>query len=202
MTTNIPASYDMDSATKSIPFVIEQYMKHIHTAMPGIVESYDAMTRRASVRPAFPIVYTTGEELDRAVVHNVPVVFPSGGGYSFHFPLEEGEAVLLVYSQRGMANFKLTHEQASPALEGFFSESDAVAIPGFGPLEITRVSAIGVTLQSNDGDDYIHLSNEGITLSSGGEIVLTTDGDIEIIADNVSVTANSFTYNGNDVAVE
>ncbi len=126
---------DYSNLAQAIRFAIRQSLKDLYTCMPGIVESYDAETQRAVVKGALNIVTTKKEEIEREAIHNVPVLFPSGGRSAFTFPLESGDSVLLVYSQRGLAKWKKTLGVAAPDTIGFFSEKDAFAIPGFGPTQ-------------------------------------------------------------------
>ena len=72
---------DYANMAQSIRFAIRQSLKDLYTCMPGIVESYDAETRRAVVKGALKVVTTKKEEIEREAIHNVPVVFPSGGGF-------------------------------------------------------------------------------------------------------------------------
>ena len=133
--TSMNHETDYSNLAQAIRFAIRQSLKDMYTCMPGIVESYDAETRRAVVKGALKVVTTNKEEIEREAIHNVPVVFPSGGGFAMTFPLEPGDPVLLVYSQRGLANWKRTLGVAAPDIIGFFSEKDAIAIPGFGPTQ-------------------------------------------------------------------
>lgn len=114
-------------------FAHRQLMKSVATALPGIVENFEPRTRRATVRGALNIVTTNGAELQRASLVNVPVLWPSGGGYTLAFQLAVGDPVLLVYSMRGLEQWKQSHSEATPDEGVFFDESDAIAIPGFGP---------------------------------------------------------------------
>ena len=126
---------DYSNLAQAIRFAIRQSLKDLYTCMPGIVESYDAETRRAVVKGTLKVVTTKKEEIEREAIHNVPVLFPSGGRAAFTFPLEQGDSVLLLYSQRGLTNWKKTLGVAAPDIIGFFSEKDAIAIPGFGTGE-------------------------------------------------------------------
>ena len=140
--TSMNRDTDYANMAQSIRFAIRQSLKDLYTCMPGIVESYDAETRRAVVKGALKVVTTKKEEIEREAVHNVPVLFPSGGRSAFTFPLEPGDPVLLLYSQRGLANWKKTLDVAAPDIIGFFSEKDAIAIPGFGTDEPEHQIAI------------------------------------------------------------
>ncbi len=150
---------DYANMAQAIRFAIRQSLKDLYTCMPGIVESYDAETRRAVVKGALNIVTTKKEEIEREAIHNVPVLFPWGGKSAFTFPLEPGDAVLLLYSQRGLANWKKTLAVATPDTIGFFSEKDAFAIPGFGPPQ-------------GELDHVIAVDSQGVKVSSTTAVVV------------------------------
>ena len=117
--TSMNRDTDYANMAQAIRFAIRQSLKDMYTCMPGIVESYDAETRRAVVKGALKVVTTKKEEIEREAIHNVPVLFPSGGRSAFTFPLEPGDTVLLLYSQRGLANWKKTFGVAAPDTIGF-----------------------------------------------------------------------------------
>ncbi len=164
---------DYANMAQAIRFAIHQSLKDLYTCMPGIVESYDAETRRAVVKGALNIVTTKKEEIEREAIHNVQVMFPSGGGFTMTFPLERGDPVLLLYSQRGLANWKKTLGVAAPDTIGFFSEKDAFAIPGFGPThgELEHMIAIE--------PDGIHIKTTGKLAIEAHDVTFKTVGTDE-----------------------
>ena len=195
--TNLNPESDNNTPSKVVNFVMEQRLQDLYTAMPGVIEEYDVHTRRARVLPAFPLVTTEGY-IARVPVHNVPVLFPSGGGYTLTFPLKKGDAVLIVYSKVGLGNFKLNYGMSLPTPEGGFAEHDAIIIPGFSDLVIASQNQShgnnGVVLQSNDGTHYIALEDGGIDILAE-DITLT--GSIQITGD-VNITGELM-VNGNSV---
>ena len=142
-------------------------------AVPGIVESFDPRTRRAVVRGALNVVTTNGTELQRASLVNVPVVWPSGGGYTLSFQLAVGDPVLLVYSMRGLDQWKQTHAEATPDEGVFFDESDAIAIPGFGQAAATELpsqqrpvwEALAPPLRGGGAAEYVPAAPGAFTLN-------------------------------------
>ena len=155
--TNMHPDHDYSNLAVAVRFALRQGLKDLYTCMPGIVRSYDPETRRATVQGALSIVTTDGRVIDRTPVHDVPVVLPAGGGFALTFPLEPGDPVLLVYSQRGLSGFKKMHDLSAPDLDGFFSEKDAVAIPGFGARQ-------------HDTDHRIDISSSGIRIQTAGTL--------------------------------
>ena len=155
--TSMNRDTDYANMAQSIRFAIRQSLKDLYTCMPGIVESYDAETQRAVVKGALRVVTTKKEEIEREAIHNVPVMFPSGGGFSITFPLEQGDPVLLLYSQRGLTNWKKTLGVAAPDTIGFFSEKDAFAIPGFG---------------TDEPEHHIAIEADGIYIKTTGQLAI------------------------------
>ena len=140
---------DYGTLPTSIPRVLHQWLLGLYTAMPGEIVAYDAATRRADVRGALAVMVKNGrleEPVDRPVISNVPVLFPASGfmdrmgGFLMSFPLKAGDSVLLLFSMRGLAQWKLTNGRLAvadkapiPDVDSFLAERDAIAIPGFGP---------------------------------------------------------------------
>ena len=155
--TSMNRDTDYSNLAQAIRFAIRQSLKDMYTCMPGIVESYDAETRRAVVKGALKVVTTNKEEIEREAIHDVQVMFPSGGGFTMTFPLERGDPVLLCYSQRGLANWKKTLGVAAPDTIGFFSEKDAFAIPGFG---------------TDEPEHHIAIEADGIHIRTTGKLAI------------------------------
>lgn len=176
--------------------VLEKWSRaYLHTGMPGIIDTYNATTRRASVRPALRLVMDgdipgeDGEALERALAVNVPVMWPAGNGGSpngmiLAFPLQAGDRGMLSFSERGMTEFKATGELATPDKTRFFDQSDAVFYPGdFGhPTDPTIVDEDAASIQTYDGHTAILLKRGEIELKVGTSSVVLTQSTIEILA--------------------
>ena len=198
MVTKLGDKQTPETPGKMVEFLIEQRLKYLYTAMPGIVVSFDPATRRARVQPAFSIIDVEDNEMRRSEIPNVPVLFPALGGYTIYGELKAGDPVWLDYSMRGLANFKATFQESRPTPEGGFAEHDAVAIAGFGPLEITPVAG-GIALQSVDGQRYIQVGDDAITLKVGGSILVVTGDSITLAAGTVNLNGGTVLYNGQEV---
>lgn len=89
---------------------IESRLLELHTCTIGQVKEYDAATQRAVVFPVVPRVDWI--DLPERVVtplpglFSVPVVWPRGGGYALHFPIKEGDFVLLVFAESDVAKWR------------------------------------------------------------------------------------------------
>ena len=166
-----------------LEFVLKQWSKErLHTLMPGIIETYDAETRRARILPALRLLMTDGEVMPRALAINVPILFPAGGGYTMSFNLVAGDGVILMFSERGITEFKKTFELSNPDKTRLFDESDAVAMAGFGPLSITPASSTGATLQTNDGTKSVIVESDKVELRCGSSYFRVTESEIVMSA--------------------
>ena len=159
---------------------------YLHTAMPGIVDAYSVSRRRARIRPALRLVLSgevpgeDGEAMERSLAVNVPVMWPAGGGLVSGFPLAAGDRGLLIFSERGMTEFKQTGRLATPDKARFFDESDAVFVPGdFGhPQDLVIVDSAAAFLQTYNGHTAFLLKEGRIELRVGGSTLVITESDI------------------------
>lgn len=175
-------------ASLAIPFAIEQWMKGVWTAMPGVVDSYNRAKRRARVSPAIAAEFTDGTVQKRGLLVNVPVVSPACDGFLITYALEKGDPVLLVFSMRGLAAFKKDYKAGASPGGAMFAASDAMAIPGFGPPQTdmqfrtpddvkgTGVDGMdtGISIQSKNGKSHISIGNDGIVISAPSIKFVTT----------------------------
>ena len=199
--SNINKEENFDNFTTLLRFVLSQWAKSaIHTSRPGLIESYDPDKKRARVRAALRTVLTgaapgeDGDSMEPAVSVNVPVLWPFGGGVIMHFQLNEGDPVHLLFSERGLTKFKTSYELADPDKTRFFSEADAVAVVGYGPLEIESKLEDengGVMIQTYDGETFIELKNDRVRVKHGDQNVILTEDGVTIKADQVDIGGTS-----------
>jgi phage baseplate assembly protein gpV len=164
--SQISDELNYDNPSDWLAFCTQQILKGLYVCLPATVQSFDAASRRARLRIALDRVATDGSTFSYPTLIDVPVLFPSGGGYTLLMPLAEGDAVLVVFSQRDISEFKQTYETATPNIGDFFSLKDGVAIAGFGDLSVIPAASDAISLQSNDGTTSFTLKNEEVTITS------------------------------------
>ena len=157
--------------TTALEFWRDQTLKEVNTSMPGLIVEYDSATKRAKVQPAVLLVTTDLKEHVRPPIVDVPVLHPSGGGYVVHLPLKKDDPVMLLFSERGISQFKETYRVSAPDDGAVLSMRDAVAIPGFGAQEIAPATD-GLCAQTEDGADYFSIKPGDITVKSTGTVTL------------------------------
>jgi hypothetical protein len=136
----------------------------IHTAIPGVVVSYDAATQMATVR-----IRVNGRRKQRdgtvstyapPIIAMVPVVMPGGVSSGLTVPLDAGDPVMIHFSERDHSRWLQTGEQSDPVDVRRFDRSDAVAVPGCFPLQ-------GVTRPADSVADGPVLYGDAVYLGSG-----------------------------------
>lgn len=161
-----------DDWVQQLTFVLEQFQKMMNTALPGIIHEYDAPTRRARVQPAIDALMTPemgGDRVPQPVLVDVPTLHAGGGDTLAHAPIRRGDPVKLLFSQRGLEEFKRTYDLAAPTADSVMALRDAVAIVGtFGPLEgFVPASTTGYSVQSLDGSTHVVVEPDGRVLITG-----------------------------------
>ena len=171
---------DPDARYEKLPqalrFFGDQLLKRVRTSLPGVIVAYDAQTSRARVQPAVDLLLTDGNHpvtspasqapsTQRAIILDVPVLHPAGGGYIVHIPLAVGDPVMLMFSARSIAAFKQSLRSGRPASDDIMAEQDCVAVPGFRPPSVTLRD--GLSLQTVDGGTYVSIEDGRVTVTAG-----------------------------------
>lgn len=150
---------------------IESRLVDVHTALPGVVKSYNASDQLIDVTPALKRKYKDGSVVNLPVITNVPVCFPRGGKAHLTFPLEQGDYVLLVFSERSIDFWIDQGNITDPKEPRKFNLSDAIAIPGVYPKPASNPRA---------SDQYLRLEYDkaSIELDPSGKFkIQNIDGD-------------------------
>jgi len=157
MSERVPVDFAavLDAATR-------RAIRRLHTAAPGVVESYDRTDRRATVRP---VCRGRWEGEDGAVrypaVTDVPVLFPSGGGFSFSWPLAAGDTGLLIFAERSIGEWlHQGGDDVTPSARRAYDLSDAVFIPGLESFASATAGADAAMLIQSPGGGKVGLDDQ------------------------------------------
>lgn len=152
-----------------IEMAMEKRLLDVHTALPGRVEKYDATTQKADIKPMLkePLVVDGDDDVSievesLPVITDVPVGWPRGGGFFLHLPIEKGDPVLLVFSERCIDSYLAgTGGEVDPVMIHKFDLSDAMAIPGFAPFAraIKQADASNAVFGQDNGGIQIHATS-------------------------------------------
>lgn len=162
------------SDTPSFPAVlrnaIQSYLLDLHTSMPGQIVSYDRETQLARVKPCLRRTLNTGEELELPDIYNVPVQFPSSSNANIHFDLEEGDSVMIIFSERSLDGWVERGGCVTPKERRLHNINDAIAIPGVKPKPSSfspKGDEGSLTICNNDV--FIELKKDGKVVLDNGE---------------------------------
>lgn len=147
--------------------VQDKLQARLHTALPGIVKTYNSATQRADVLPAVQV-----DGVTLPLLPDVPVAWPGGAAGFLHVPLAAGDTVMLLFSEEDFSQWHVTGSVSAPAVlqrHGLH----AIAIPGLRSAK----APFGAT--------------EGhVTLAGTSEVRLGSDVATAAVALNPAVAAN------------
>lgn len=152
------------------------------TALPGIVDSFNPAAMTCSVQPAIQGIVTGRDRSTSAVnlplLTDVPVLFSSGGGCIFTFPIVAGDECLVIFASRHIDAWWQAGGVQAPMSARMHSLSDGFAIVG--PRSVPRVpvniSMTAAELRSLDGNSKISLAPAGgvVSIVAPGGVQITT----------------------------
>ncbi|MBQ8091396.1 MAG: hypothetical protein IJ233_11700 [Pyramidobacter sp.] len=159
--------------------MLEAWQFELHTALPGIVESFDAQRMTVSVQPAIRgavkrldgSVYSTSLPL----LVDVPVCFPGGGGYSFTFPVKKGDDCLVIFGERCIDAWWQSGGVQEPVEFRMHDLSDGFAIVGVRsqPRVVTGgVATDGAELRRDDGTAKVRLTGTAVQIVAPGGVTI------------------------------
>ncbi len=162
--------------------VLQGFRAGIWTALPGIIQSFDASKLTAVVLPAIQGTVTAPDGSTKNVplplLPDVPVCFPRGGGCTLTFPVAAGDECLVVFSSRCIDSWWQSGGAQVPFEPRMHDLSDGFALVG--PFsQATKIAGFSTTktqLRSNDGATYVELDPAGqvVKIKAPGGITLDT----------------------------
>jgi hypothetical protein len=149
---------------------IKSSMYHVQ---PGIVQAYYAgQPGTVDVLPAISDVRFDPDDGSRLsepwpIIPRVPVLYPSGGGFSITFPLAKNDKVILLAFDQDPTTHRQTGQAEDPQHTARHTGSYWCAIPA----DVTQVTSptAGTTMKIGKGSTTIEI--DGTNISLGGASV-------------------------------
>lgn len=173
----------------------------LNTSFPAEVVAVHSFGSKqfVDVKPLIHPQDEEGEILDTPIIYDVPILFQSAAGGLLSFPVEVGDTMMLIISQRSISQWLIGNGSAT-ATKDFdnFEITDAVAIPGLytqstnlrpNTRDVELKFAGNSIRQTPDGDTFITAPNN-ITVDAGSDVTVTAGGNISASAGG-NITANA-----------
>lgn len=151
------------------------------SAMPAIVTKVNLTAMTIECQPA--IQGTISDEnnvttyVNLPVLADVPIVFPSAGGFTITFPIAVGDEVLVVFASRCIDAWWQSGGIGKPIEARMHDLSDGFAMPGpkSQPKVLPSISSTDLQIRNQAGTSFISLK---------------ADGTVQITAATVNITGN------------
>lgn len=202
--------------TTQLREMIDRALLRVNTAIPGVVESFDAATQTATVVPAVQMRTLIDNEeafVTPPPIVNAPVVFPfaSVAGFALTLPVRKGDPCIILFSQRAIDNWHELGGVQRPE-EGVGSRhhdmTDAIVLLAAPPKPDVlgawesqgiqmrnRAKTTHVTVR--DSEAVIVSGPSVITVSSSGEVSIVAPSKVSIQTALAEVDAPLTTFSGN-----
>lgn len=110
---------------------IEAFLAELHTLKVGRIVSYDNEKQVANIRIVMQRAFNIGsDEVDHVeipLLYSVPVLWPRIGGFLLHMPLQEGDHVLVGFTDDDIAAWRVSGSESKPIDRRRHSLGSAVA---------------------------------------------------------------------------
>lgn len=187
----------LDDGEEGLRVATTALQARMWTAMPGLIQSFNAEALTCVVQPAIQGVVNDRDgnrsPTDLPLLLDCPVVFPGGGGMALSFPLKPGDECLVVFASRCIDSWWQSGGVQAQAELRMHDLSDGFVLPGVRSQARRFTASVTATeLRTDDGALLLrmHPGSGVISLVApvGGVHVdgtLTVTGDV--IAGNVSL---------------
>lgn len=158
------------------------------TGALAVVTNYDDTTGKVPTCTAKPIMRAgikgSSASLDMPAISNIPVLFPSGGGFSITWPLVKGDVVFLTFSDRSLDEWlEVGGSDINPQDKRRHALTDAVAIPAARPKSAPLVGSVaGALVIGQDAYSKTPIIDPKQFVLDGDGFSFT-DGTVELLED-------------------
>jgi hypothetical protein len=174
---------------------ITSYMQDCFFCMPAVIIAVrNAEELSIDVQPLPNRQYKDGDTSEYPVLYHVPCIMPYTSNSAILMSPVAGDTVLLMFSQRGIDEFKGGSDTPYDTSRRFMSLQDAVAIIGLSPFSKSPNQAMKHTLPHNTADlTVVH----NLGTPNECEVRLKQDGSVAVTASTkIDITAPAINLNG------
>ena len=163
----------LNTPAQSLERQLNGRLARVWTALPGIIQSFNAAQQTVVVQPAIrAVVFDINGQptnVTLPLLLDCPAQFPGGGGYTLTFPVAIGDECLVVFSSRCIDAWWQSGGVQNQAVMRMHDLSDGFALLGFRsvPRALANISASATQLRSDDGATFVEVGAGEITLKAG-----------------------------------
>lgn len=174
-------SPDLDEVLRA---ALDGRQSKMQTAMPGIIQSFDAAAMTCVVAPA--VKGKLADKDDKVSLVALPLLldcpcqFPSGGGVTLTFPVTAGDECLVVFASRSIDSWHQSGGVQAPVEARMHDLSDGFVILGVRskPRVLADISTTAAQLRSDDGATVVELDPAAQTIKLTAPGGITLDGPV------------------------
>ena len=166
--------------TDAASVAAREVQKHIHTSIPGIIQSFDPARQTATVKPAIKRIWVEDGPIDLPNCVDCPVQFPRGGGLVHTFPVAAGDECLLVFSERAIDAWHSSGGTQEPSEYRLHDLSDGFALMGFSSLPnvIPNFFMGGSEVRTLDGQTVMRIEPGMVTCGNPSAAAAAVRADV------------------------
>lgn len=182
---------------------ITNYMKDVHTCLPGKILEFNPEKQIAKVQLLIKRIFKEDRVLDLPPLINVIVWQPKAGGYSITFPIKPDDECLVLFSERSLDAWYKSGQSKKPTNYRMHSFSDAICLVGMSsePNVITDYDPDNLQIRNSEKDQtFTMLANKDINITTGTvSFELINEGEeVKINAPSkMTVTSPETEFTGN-----
>jgi hypothetical protein len=154
---------DIGDAIRSL--VLNLLSRELHTCMPGAVTK--VYTKGAShivdVKPLLKATQVDGAQAEYDIVQGALLITPGTIKSSVIMPVNVGDLVLLIFSEKALENWGLSTQTANGIYGRQFDLSDVFAIP-------MNFNVLSTSENTNNADMIIKHESQTVTIKANGNI--------------------------------
>ena len=196
--------YERDSSLDgTIQTAMLSSQAELWTALPGIVQSFDANAVTAVVQPAIMGVNARSDGSKAAarlpLLLDCPVMFPRGGACTLTFPVKPGDECLVVFSARCIDAWWQSGGIQLPMELRMHDLSDGFVMVG--PMsqakKIGNISTTAVQLRSDDGVAFVEIDPDSKNIRAKTSSLVCIEAPNIHLTGNVTITGTVTQSGGN-----
>lgn len=157
----------LNDAETAVTYALDGRQSQMWTAIPAIVTSVNLTAMTIECQPAIKGAIQNPDNSETVVslplLVDVPICFPSAGGFVLTLPIAIGDEVLVIFASRCIDAWWQNGVESIPMETRMHDLSDGFAIPGprSQPNVVSGISASNAQLRTVAGTCYLEITPAG-----------------------------------------